>query len=184
MPWPCWDKKWICWDEATPFPFLILYSCSYLKEMHSQEPEGCYRPAEDSACRKAAFVCHGGAGTISVRGWFVMTRRVSCSYLTFLTLKGQDQNIFFLCLGRYTNTCPTYVLHKFHMYPIIYKNDQIYFFPKQCLKLIFHSYRGWLEFFFCCCLIVGGFSNLLMGIIKNIFWLINLGRYELVFLNI
>lgn len=56
---------------------------------------------------KTAFVGHVGAETISklhVRRWFIKAKRVSCSYRTFLTLKGQNLNIFFLCLGRNTNT--------------------------------------------------------------------------------
>lgn len=99
----------LCWDEATPFPFLFLYSCSRLKKMHSQKPKQYWRPAEDPTCLKTTFICPVGTGTLAGPMWGMVYCGRACLLLLldiFNPRRPRSEN--FLSLSRKTyQPCPT-----------------------------------------------------------------------------
>lgn len=149
MPWPCWDKKWsvLGWGNTISLPVSVLLlpfeeSVFTGARRVSQAswgpslPQSCIcLPCECSNNRQAP--CQG----------MVYYGKESLLLLLDIFNPKRERSQHFLSLSRTIYQHP--VLHscKFHMYPITFKNDQIYFSLKQFLKLIFLSYTGWFGWF-------------------------------------
>lgn len=156
MAWPCWGKKWICVGMMQQYfpscfctPVPIWRKCIHRSQ---NDVTVLLRTQPASKLFWHVLFC--------LPCWCSNNKQAPCEGMLyydkeslllliyiFNPKRGRSEHLLSLSGKIYQHPVPHSC--KFYMYPITYKNDQMYFFPKGIFKTFFLSYRGWCGDFGC-----------------------------------